>query len=136
MTLSEIRINPENHSKYDCDPGDGFLFDKCLDVHNDIDKYFTSVLGNGTYDWGGKYASFLNDIGIEHQSDNGWWSKAAVNSKNIEAFIKYYTESIDESSFILHYESARESYSKLKKAKLGTHNYHLASDAINALNSI
>jgi len=133
--ISKIRVNPENHSQWDLDPRNRFYFDKCLDVHNDIDLYLNHRLGciNGL---SGKYASFLNDVGITHQSDNGWWSMCAVDPKNIEAFITYYTDDPDESTIVNQYDSAANVYTKLKKAGFANHKYKLVTDAVEALNSI
>src|SRR5438270_3235310 len=86
--ISKIRVNPENHSEYDLDSRNQFHFNKCMDVHNDIGLYLSYKVGaKADLD---KYASFLNDVGITHQSDNGWWSVYAVDPKNIESFISYY----------------------------------------------
>jgi hypothetical protein len=134
--VSKIRINPDNHSRYDCPPNDSWNFNKCLEVHNDIDLYFSSKLGSTITDWGGRYASFLNDIGIDHQSDNGWWSIYAVNHKNIEAFVSYYSDDPDNSNIVHQYESARDIYSTIKKAGFVNHKHKIVKDAITALNSI
>jgi len=132
--ISKIRVNPDNHSQWDLDPQNRFYFDKCLDVHNDIGLYLSYKIGVKC-DLDGKYASFLNDIGIIHQSDNGWWSIEAVNPKNIEAFISYYTDDPDKSPFINQYDSAIQLYDKLKKAAF-RHKHKLVTDAVEALNSI
>lgn len=94
MTLQDIRINPDNHAEYDVDT---FLYscftltyEKALDVHSDVNRYFYAVLPeNKKYDYGGRYATWLKQNSFASESENGWWSVDAVKSENITAFVEH-----------------------------------------------
>lgn len=100
MTLQDIRINPDNHAEYDIDPNTTFSFSltyrAALDIHLDVHRYFDAVLPeNQKYDYGGRYATWLNKNGIESQSENGWWSVDAVRPENITAFVEFIKSNYD-----------------------------------------
>ena len=94
MTLQDIRINPDNHSVYDIDPVTNSCFSlaykEALDIHLDVNSYFDAVLPeNEKYDYGGRYATWLDQNGFASNSENGWWSVEAVNPENITAFVEH-----------------------------------------------
>jgi len=85
-----LLINPENHAHFTrATETYEWAWKECMDANNSIHNYLDEKLGSRRLDWAGRYASFLNNWGISHQTDNGWWSKAAVNLQNLEAFIRY-----------------------------------------------
>lgn len=93
MEINEIRVNPKNHSRFDVEsyPTWTAEFKESLDAMCDINEFLCSKLDEYD-DWGARYATWLDNLGIESNSDNGWWSKAAVTPENIEAFLEFQTE--------------------------------------------
>lgn len=63
---------------------------KCLDLHMEINSYVEFLCGNDGCDAGGHYANWLNSIGFQHQTDDGWWNATAADLENIELFAKWY----------------------------------------------
>lgn len=102
MELSDIKVNPNNIKDYQLNAGSTDFggasisnwilnrkdLDDCLAAHMTLNSYLIDKVG----DCGGGYASWLNSMGIEHQSDEGWWNEAAVTPENIQAFIKTYED--------------------------------------------
>ncbi len=101
MELSDIRITKKNHRQHNIECGGGDFYkgspaSVALELNNDINKYFDEVFNSSSVDWGGKYATWLNNLGIPNETDNGWWSLAAIAPENIQAFIRDYTDETDE----------------------------------------
>lgn len=102
MEITDIVVNPDNLDKYSFSTQtvrmgciqlsasmlDRKGFDDCLTAHMTLNTYLDSQLGDG--DWGGKYANWLNEMGFEHQTDDGWWNLIAVTPENIQAFIRFW----------------------------------------------
>ena len=92
MNLSEIRIRVNNWQEYDLSSEEhntwSLRWQYALDVQTDIHRFLDAALeGIGNKDWAGKYAVFLSTSGINHQTDNGWWSEAAVSHENLTKFV-------------------------------------------------
>jgi len=96
MINIEMRINASNHSKYDLDGAEyahwGSDWKNALDIMCDVDRALESNLPNSRDDLAGKYHGWLSSFGISPETENGWWSKAAINPSNIESFIKMRTD--------------------------------------------
>lgn len=97
MDTSEIRVNEENYNDYDLSEIEyGYvnspMFRRSLDLSVDLDKFFDTHL-NSKHDWAGKYHSWLKSYGLEPETENGWWSRAAFNPLNLQCFILDYTDS-------------------------------------------
>lgn len=88
-------ITPENHAHFTRADYNDWGGKECMNANNSINTYLEEKLGK-RFDYGGKYATWLNNFGISHQTDNGWWSLAAVDPDNLEAFIKDYTDEMGE----------------------------------------
>lgn len=89
-------INQQNHAEFTkANETWEYGWKKCMEANNSINSYLEEKLG-GRFDYGGRYATWLNNFGISHQTDNGWWSLAAVDPDNLEAFIKDYTDEMGE----------------------------------------
>ena len=93
MEIPDILITPDNHHVFNLSEEEylwthSIIFNSCFRANNSINEYFEAVLGDGQ-DWGGEYATWLDRIGIDSNSENGWWSIAAVDRENIEAFIEF-----------------------------------------------
>lgn len=105
MEITDIAVNPttlEQHSMSTQMADLGFAqvscrilaakrFDECLEAHMTLNTYLDDQLG-GSEDWGSKYANWLNSMGFEHQTDDGWWNLIAVTPENIQAFIKFWDD--------------------------------------------
>ena len=94
MNLSEIRITVNNWQEYDLSSEEhrtwSLIWKHALDVQTDIHRFLDKSLNRfGNKDWAGQYATFLNKLGIYHQTDNGWWNEAAVNHENLKAFLEF-----------------------------------------------
>ncbi|MED9089947.1 hypothetical protein RCM64_05040 [Escherichia marmotae] len=101
MKITDILVNPDNYDQFNIstksvDLGcatvsawllNGKQLDKCLDAHMTVNSF----LAEKTHwqDAGGKYAEWLESMGFEYQSDEGWWSIIAVTPETIECFVKY-----------------------------------------------
>ncbi len=118
MELNEIRINPENFQSFDLSSESHWSGSKAwkdaLDIQTDIHRYLDEKLADfGSKDWAGRYATFLNKLGIAHQTDNGWWDEASVMPENLTAFIDF--ESDD--NFSEYCEMAFEAFKDERVAK-------------------
>ena len=99
MEIQDIRITTDNYQDYDLSPDEhwsgSIAWNNALDVQSDVHRFLDNKLdGYGSKDWAGKYATWLNNQGIEHQTDNGWWGEAAVSHSNLLAFIDSVTNQI------------------------------------------
>jgi len=82
-------LTPDNVLQYQSE-GRGWSFDKCLELHMEINSYINHLCDNDNFDGGGEYALWLNRLGFSHQTDEGWWNKTAVDLKNMELFSEWY----------------------------------------------
>lgn len=101
MEITDIVVNADNYDQFNLstksvDFGcatvsawmvNGRELDKCLDAHMTINSYLSEK--TNYQDAGSEYANWLNSMGFEHQSDEGWWSLLAVEQDTIESFVKY-----------------------------------------------
>lgn len=101
MEITDIVVNADNYDQFNLstksvDFGcatvsawmvNGRELDKCLDAHMTLNSYLEEK--TPYQDAGSKYANWLNSMGFEHQSDEGWWSLLAVEQETIECFVKY-----------------------------------------------
>jgi len=87
-TLQKYNTNAQPHTRE---------FNKCLKEHMAFNDFLEERITTETrMDWGGKYATWLNNYGIDHQTENGWWNKHALNPDNYELFIKEQTSDVDD----------------------------------------
>jgi hypothetical protein len=125
MEWKDIIVTVENHKEYNPEYQE-WNKEKALHAHTSLNEFLDYKLGSRKLDWGGRYASFLDKMGIDSNSENGWWSINAVRHENIKAFLDYETN--DE--FMENYHIAHEKISKIKGFK---HSYFLVTELINAL---
>ena len=101
MTLEDIIVKPENYDQYNLstqsvDLGcatvsawmvNGKELDKCLEAHMSINKF----LDENTHwlEGAGVYASWLESMGFDYQSEEGWWSYSAICPETLQCFMKY-----------------------------------------------
>ena len=88
--LKEIFLNVNNVKEYQEENVHSYQGGICLGKHMELNSALCECLGD-RYDWGGRYASWLNNISVEHQTDTGWWNETAVCRDNLLAFIEYQT---------------------------------------------
>jgi len=138
MEITDIAVNPQNLSEwsFSTEPVDLGIatfsarllkpqaYNDCLTAHLTLNNFLDDQLG-GTEDWGSKYANWLNSMGFDHQSDDGWWNLIAVTPGNIRAFIKFWDD--DEYQAVV--LAATERYNR-KKFK---HDFTLVSDFVEVL---
>lgn len=60
---------------------------KCMTAHTKVAEMIDDALGE-RHDWLGKYHSWLLNQGIQPETDGGWWTREALNDKNVQQFIK------------------------------------------------
>lgn len=86
--MRPIAVTQANYKKFNIDASEGWGFEQqqALDAMFDLNKMLDEELG-GREDWGGKYGSWLDSLGIPSNSDKGWWSLAAIDPENLQAFI-------------------------------------------------
>ena len=89
--IEAITLNPDNVLEYQEDRTGGYYWTKCMELHSELHTLFDEVLGQAN-DWGGTYASFLESLGLDYQTDEGWWNQTAVDKDNIFIFISYYLD--------------------------------------------
>lgn len=99
MNITDVVVNPDNIHEYDiptepvdlgCATVSAWILnrgelDKCLAAHMTLNTFLEEQ--TDLDDAGGEYANWLNSMGFEHQTDNGWWNEIAVNPANIFFFI-------------------------------------------------
>ena len=89
----------------------GYKGKECLKHHLEINEIIEEH--TGLEDGGGEYANWLNGIGLEHITDEGWWNQTAVDEDNIRDFIDYY---LGEDEILEHnYNHAKNIISKIPK---------------------
>lgn len=131
MQLSEIRITVDNWRTLDLSSEThwtgSIAWKNALDIQTDIHRFLDDTLaGLGNKDWAGQYATFLNKLGIEHQTKNGWWNEAAVNHENLKAFVKF----IEDEKFEDEVRDAWKLYQQAKILGKVDETHSLAFDAI------
>lgn len=89
--MKKPHLTPDNvmnsENQVDCRSWES---DKCLRLHMEINDYIEFLCDNNSFDGGGRYASWLNNLGFQHQTDNGWWNETAVDLDNINLFAEWY----------------------------------------------
>lgn len=87
--MREIKVTKENHARLDSVTDTWkFGWKETYNSMMDLNAMLNEELG-GMSDWGGKYSSWLDSFGIESNTDNGWWSLAAIDQENLSSFIEY-----------------------------------------------
>ena len=125
MKITDIKVTPENHSQYNLEYHE-WNKQKCLDAHTTLNEFLDNELGSMSQDWGGQYASFLDRMGIDSNSENGWWSIDAVRHENIEAFIDFKNDEIFSDKY-------HKAHKKIKNIKGFKHSYNNVRELINAI---
>lgn len=111
--LKEIFLNRSNVDQWQEEDVHSFDGRECLKKHLELNEALCDALGNKN-DWGGRYAGWLNNIGIEHQTDEGWWNETSVCRDNLLCFVEFY--SIDEENDMsIAYNKRKESIDSLPK---------------------
>ena len=82
-------LTPDNVLDYQEENVHSMLGQKHLELHMQINSYIESLHPSNRVDGGGRYASWLNNLGFEHQTDEGWWNQTAVDLDNIDLFIEW-----------------------------------------------
>ena len=114
MKVEDLILNPDNVMDYQAEDVHSKFGDVCLNAHMQINKFIESQIG-WTLDGGGRYAEWLNEIGIQHQTENGWWNETAVDPANILAFIKYENEDNESTSLVDNYLNLKKQFNQSKK---------------------
>lgn len=124
MELSDIRITEQNHNKYDISisASNSNNINELLDMQLDIERYICKKLEITSSI---SYAYFLENLGIESETTNGWWSLCATNHDNISYFID--TELIPQD--MKDYKKALNNYEKVKSKVF--HRFTTVSDFVN-----
>lgn len=113
VELKEIFLNQNNVNEWQEEDVHSFRGRECLDKHMELHSALDDALGGRT-DWGGRYASWLSNIGVSHESDAGWWNKTAVCRENLLCFVQYYSEE-EESEMAKAYDKRKEAIENLPK---------------------
>jgi hypothetical protein len=129
MEISDIRINPDNHKDYNPEYN-SWGYQKTLDIHTDINRFLDSQFPGLNVDFGGNYASFLDNVGIDSNSENGWWSIYAVDPDNIEYFVKTWKDENANDEYV----EAKRIYDKMK-GKIN-HKFTKISEFVDFFNAI
>ena len=85
MKITDIIVNPDNCDQYDCND---YRNKEMLNIHYQLNEFLDQF--SIRTDMGGLYATFLNKLGFDYQTENGWWSKIAVDRRNIVSFLKWW----------------------------------------------
>ncbi len=109
--LKEIFLNRDNVNDWQHDTS--WSNQECLNHHMELNEALDGALGGRT-DWGGRYASWLNNIGVSHQTDAGWWNETAVCRENLLCFVQYWSEE-EESEMQAAYAKRKEDIARLPK---------------------
>lgn len=115
MKVEEIFLNPSNVLEYQCEDVHSLEGREHLRLHMQVNEALSKATSE-SIDSGGRYAAWLNNIGIEHQTDAGWWNETAVDHDNMQAFVDYWHA--EEGDALL------DSYTELKE-KVSTIPNHL-----------
>ena len=109
--MRKIFLTPDNVYDYQATGRGDVNWSECLKHHLEVNDVLDEELGNN--DWGGRYASWLNNIGLEHQTEEGWWNATAVDFDNMELFVKYYKEDYMDDEYshaVIFYENVKKIY--------------------------
>jgi hypothetical protein len=119
----KIMITEQNHKDMTrASDRNDWTWDECLKANLSLNNYLDHKLW-GNNDWGGQYATFLNDLGYGHQTENGWWSRVAVSTKMLNLFIDLMNEDGDQDGEIEPSEKLQAYYdfisakNKMREAK-------------------
>jgi len=118
-------INLKNHDHFtSTDDRWDSDWNSCVKANESINIYLDQELyGENRYDWAGKYHSFLSLIGLPPETENGWWSKSAIDMKNLRLFIDLMNEDgdqdgeIEPSEKLQAYYDLKQAKAKMKEAK-------------------
>ena len=135
MEIEDILVNPDNHAKLsqECEYSWGHQWEKQLKAHTSVIDFLYANLSD-RHDWGGRYHLWLKQFGIEPEADGGWWSKAAVDPRNIQRFINEYQEDLEGNTPInTAHDRAREIIQAISSAGRFRANSLLVEDVVNAL---
>jgi len=123
--MREIKVTKENHAEYVAIEYNEYGFQGAVDAMSDLNDALCEELGNSE-DWGGRYATWLGKLGIKHETENGWWSLAAIDPDNLEAFVEAMQDETEDGWFdqcqqakavILKIEKAGRFVAKSKKVR-------------------
>ena len=92
--MRELKVTEHNHAEMDAVVDRGWRWDEVLSAMLDLNNVLDEELGGNT-DWGGKYASWMDSFGIDSNTENGWWSLAAIDPDNLQAFIDVHADDSD-----------------------------------------
>ena len=84
-----------------------------LNLHMEINSVLSEATCEGI-DAGGQYAAFLNNIGLEHETEEGWWNQTAVDHDNLQFFVDFWWGDEDNEK-VVKYLKVKESYKQLPK---------------------
>jgi len=108
ITPEEIVLpfNPKNVGHFDPDtdsPWTSFGSEhgkRAMAAHDSLVSLFDERIGGGErVDHGSDYANWLNALGINHQTENGWWNRAAVDPRNIATYINFRNDALSDDDF-------------------------------------
>ncbi|WP_297532999.1 hypothetical protein [Thalassolituus sp.] len=89
MRVRDIFLTPANVLDYQEENVRSIDGQKHLNYHMELNEALCDATSQGI-DSGGEYASWLNNIGIQHQTEFGWWNETAVDKDNMQAFVDYW----------------------------------------------
>lgn len=93
--VKQIFLTPNNVLDYQEDDVYSFEGRKHLVLHMELSAAIEDSLNSKCGDGGGLYAEFLNNIGLQHQTDKGWWNETAVDLDNIQFFVDYHNGELE-----------------------------------------
>lgn len=129
----ELLITPENHAHMTRE-GDPLFraFNECMKANTSVNEWLDAQLMTRLGDWGSEYHHFLRSLGIEAETDNGWWSIDAVRAENLEFFVKYVTADPD-CPWFERVSDAIEAVAKVSRACRVESKFRLASEVVEAM---
>ena len=89
MKVREIFLTPENVLSYQSEDVHSRVGAEHLRLHMDLNSALNEAT-SASIDSGSQYAAWLNNIGICHQTESGWWNQTAVDKENMQAFVDYW----------------------------------------------
>lgn len=96
MKVNNITLTPDNVLNYQSDDVHSIDGRMHLGLHMELNEAIEDALIYKKCDGGVKYAGFLNNLGIEHQTDKGWWNQTAVDTDNMQFFVDYQNGDLSE----------------------------------------
>jgi hypothetical protein len=91
IKIRKLDVTEENHRKFDSvgESRYGRNYREALEAMGDIGRVLDENLPHSNrVDWAGKYHSWLQRFGVNPETQNGWWSTAAILPDNVELFIE------------------------------------------------